>query len=319
MPRTYHPTPNDHLSEAFSDLVPDKYKGTDSFLDIVTWNIRYFHDRDRGRVQRVLEILNALNADIIVLQEILEGSLEVIAQGLEKRAAGYYRIAYGTTGGDQRIAMMYDLDWVRAKETSSELFGEEQVLTPDGKNAFPRLPLLGVFTCLPSRESTSLEPFDFQLVGLHLKSQRGGGEKQRARAAERLRLWLIKEASRVDADVILVGDWNEAPDAATWRPFHELEQEGKALFSRINDRDEISHLMYRNKKEIGSRLDLGVVSLASAKELKNPPEAVRWKSLDKLLASNPNVKKIRRYISEISAGVSDHMPVVMRLYLEEQS
>jgi hypothetical protein len=79
-------------------------------------------------------------------------------------------VEYGTTGGDQRIAVMYDLDWIRAKDDIEELFGKGTIIAGDGKDAFPRLPLYAYFTSL----SVGGEPFDFQLAGLHLKSQRGG-------------------------------------------------------------------------------------------------------------------------------------------------
>lgn len=314
MPRSYKAPKNDHLSSALADLVPEKYRGTDRFLDIVTWNIRYFHHHDRTRVRHVAQVLNALNADLIVLEEILEGALDPVAEILEKQGAGYYEIVYGTTGGNQRVAIMYDLDWIRAKDEVVELFGKGQIKV-DGKEAFPRLPLRGWFTSLTQEG----EPFDFQLVGVHLKSQRGGGQAQRKKAAESLSAWLTKEAPLVDADVIIIGDWNAPPADAVWQPFHELEQQGKARFQDINDADAISHLMYRTKSEIGSRLDLGSVSIAASPELKAPPMPVRWKSLDALLKSNPKASEIKKYIKEISQTVSDHMPVVTRFYSTEQA
>lgn len=194
--------------------MPEKYRGTDQFLDIVTWNIRFFHDQDADRVKRIVNVLSELNADIIVLEEIKHQSLEVVAEELRRIEAGYYQTAYGTTGGDQRVSIMYDLDWIRAKDDIRELFGKGQVMV-GGKDAFPRLPLYSSFTGL-----TQEAPFDFQLVGLHLKSQRGGGEDQRERAAIELRNWLVNDAPMVDADVIMLGDWNEPPDSDTWQPFH---------------------------------------------------------------------------------------------------
>lgn len=49
--RNYIPPENDHLTRGFEDLIPEKYKGSDSFLDLVNWSIRYFHDRDPARVK----------------------------------------------------------------------------------------------------------------------------------------------------------------------------------------------------------------------------------------------------------------------------
>lgn len=315
MKEKYTPPKNDRLSDGFDDIVPKEYRGTDRFLDIVTWNIRYFHNRDKKRVERVMKILNALNADIIVLQEILDGSLEIVAEGLAKLGAGHYKTAYGKTGGDQRLAMMYDLDWVRAKSDITELFGKGTVVTNEGKEAFPRLPLLANFICL----SQVSHPFDFQLMGVHLKSQRGDGSSQRVLAAKKLSEWLVTEAPKTDTDVIILGDWNEPPDADTWKPLRELEQQKKALFSALNDSGKISHLMYKTKSEFGSRLDLEAVSTAAFKQMKSKPDVVRWKSLDKLLATNPKGEEIKKFIQELSANVSDHMPVVTRFYWREKN
>jgi predicted extracellular nuclease len=319
MPRYVAPD-NDHLSRGFQDIIPAEYRGTDRFLDVISWNIRWFNNGNDERVKKVEAVLNALNADIIVLEEIEQGSLDKVAEGLKNEGAGDYKVAYGTTGGDQRVAFMYDLEWIRAKDDIAELFGKRTVLTASGKDAFPRLPLQGYFTSL-SQES---DPFDFQLVGLHLKSQRSSGndqdagKAQRLMAAERLKTWLVREASVVDADVVMLGDWNEPPDAEAWDPFRQLEQDGLVKFSSINDNDSISHLMYKNRDNIGSRLDMAQVSISAASQLTGPTEIVRWKSLDALLRSGPTASKIKKYIKEISNELSDHMPLVVRFYFLEQ-
>jgi len=307
---------NDNISNLFllHDLVPEKMKGTDKFLDVVNWNIRYFHDKDQDRVKTVVEILTELNADVIVLVEILEGSLDIVAKALAGRKAGYYNVAYGTTGGNQRVAMMWDLDWVRTKDDIGEIFARGEVTTGIGKDVFPRLPLHGYFTSL--NKDTDQDPFDFQLLGVHLKSQRGGGEDQRKMAAERLAKWLADEAPKQDADVLIVGDWNERPDSRTWQPFHQLEKQGKAAFEKINDSSNISHLMYRNATDVGSRLDLQVISAAALPGVAAPPQVVTWKPLSDMLNRKGGTKaqKLKALIKEISNDISDHMPVVSRFY-----
>jgi endonuclease/exonuclease/phosphatase family metal-dependent hydrolase len=314
MPQNYIPPSNDRLSKAFKELVPLKYYGSDRFIDLVTWNVRYFNNRDPQRVACIVGILNALNADVIVLQEVEDGSLATVAEQLTKAGAGHYKVAYGTTGGDQRIAMMYDLDWIRSKDTVGELFHRGEYLTRDKKEAFWRLPLWGYFIGI----SHVADPFDFQILGVHLKSQRGGGDAQRRLAARALAKWLVNDAPKVDADIVITGDWNAPPSDPAWAPLHDLEKKNKALFTRLNDVNEISHLMFRNKKEIGSRLDLEAVTIAASKEMAKDPMVVRWKSLDNLLSTNPDAKTIKKYIHDISYEITDHMPVVTRFYFEEK-
>ncbi len=325
MDTSYTPPENDYLSASIDQaLVPKKYRGTDKFLDIVCWNICYFHNRDKARVQRVAGILEGLNADIIVLEEVMKGSLGDVVDILQNNGAGYYEVAYGETGGQQRVAFLWDLDWVRAKDEVHELFEKGQYQTADRKEVFPRLPLWSSFRCRPQtskhKDSGKIRPpFDFQLLGLHLKSQMGGGGEQRKMAAETLSSWLVNEAPKVDADVIMMGDFNEPPNRDTWAPFHQLETDEKALFNGINKENEFSHLMYRNKNEIGSRLDLRVVSMAAADEIAQKGGVVCWESLTKLLARHPKASVIQKYLHDLKESVSDHMPVVMRFYWEEQA
>lgn len=310
----YVPPDNDNLSVGFEDIVPQKYKGSDRFLDLVTWNLFWFHHKQEERVKTITDILEQLNADILVFQEVVNESLDGVAEELTRRGAGSYEVNYGTTGGNQRIAIMHDLDWIRTKDDVKELFGKRQVVASNNKDAFPRLPLHGIYTALPISNS---KPFDFHLLGLHLKSQRGGGTEQRQKAAERLSEWMTQEASLVDEDVIMTGDWNKEPSSDDWKAIHDLEQDGKVHFSDINDESEISHLMYQNKSKVGTRLDVSAISVAAFDEIKANPEVVKWKNLDAMLDKNQKAKQIKENLKYIKKNISDHMPVVTRFYFTE--
>lgn len=316
---------NDRISAVFESIVPDQYRGTDRFLDIITWNLRWFTSRDIKRVDRVTAIMDALNADIFVCQEIECGSLDAIAERLSNNGAGHYKVAYGTTGGDQRIAMMYDMDWIRAKSDIVELFGKDQVLTSDGKNAFPRLPLYAYFTGL-SHES---DPFDFQLLGVHLKSQRDdnatngknegdGGKAQRELAAKKLAEWLTKEAPKIDADALIIGDWNAPISASVWNPLKALDKKNKIKFEGLNKSNEISYLMYQNASSLGSRIDLEATTVSAYKEMASDPEVVKWREFNRLLSEKTAAAKLKEYINEVRNTISDHMPVLTRFYWEQK-
>lgn len=309
---------NDYISETIEalNIIPPGMKGNDLYLDIVSWNIRYFHDKDATRVERISRILNALNADIIVCQEIKYGSMEAVADRLAELDAGYYEVNYGMTGGNQRICIMHDIDWVRTKDEVEELFEKGMHKATNGKDAFPRLPLHGYFTCFTADPFAT--PFDFQLLGLHLKSQRGGGNEQRKKAAEVLSEWLLENAPLIDSDVVLLGDWNMKPTSKDWKALHELEESGDAMFKSINDNTDFSHFYYKNKKNLGSKLDLAAITVAAHKNLAKSPKTVRWTTLDKFLEANPKAKDIREYIKEVRDKISDHMPVMTRFYFAER-
>lgn len=294
-------------------MVPPEHVGSDKYIDIITWNIWYFDNNNTQRVEQVTDVLERLNGDIFVFQEIEERALDIVAEKLLQRGAGSYKIRYGTTGGDQRIAIMYDKEWIKAKDEIGEIF-DRALTTPEGKEVFPRLPLRAYFTS----KSDISDPFDFQVLGLHLKSQRGGGEDQRRLAALNLKKWMLKKAPLVDADVIMIGDWNEPPNAKAWSVFRELEKKKKVAFSSINNQSSISHLMYKSKNHIGSRLDLAAVSMAALPQMGQPPQVVRWKSLDELLAKGPKSQEIKNYLKSIKENLSDHLPVVTRFYFTEK-
>lgn len=312
---------NDNLSKALSKIVgelPERYRDSDEFLDVVSWNLRWFNSKEPKRVKYITEILSVLNSDIFIFQEIQDKSLDEIADALTKSGAGIYEVIYGTTGGDQRVAIMYDTQWVRAKDTVEELFEKGEVKTGDNKDAFPRLPLCGYFQAKSpdSRKSG----FSFQLVGVHLKSQMGGGNSQRRTAAEKLCWWLEKEASDIDSDTIIMGDWNKDPEDDDWESIHDLEKEKKVKFQSINDATDFSHLYYRNKNDFGSRLDIALVSTSAVNNMEGKKtDVIRWTTIDALLqsAADKKVTEIRAMLNDIKQNISDHMPLFTRYYLTE--
>ena len=185
---------NDHISELLGGI-DKKYEDQDDFLDIVQWNLRWFNSMQNEREDKIVKVLRVLNSDIFVFQEIEEKSLDNIAKILSEEGLGSYKTAYGTTGGQQRVAVMWDMEWVRTKDEIKELFGKNSITTPSGKDVFPRLPLWSYFYCKST--ISNKRGFDFQLVGLHLKSQldRGGkgeDELQRTLSASKLSDWLTK-------------------------------------------------------------------------------------------------------------------------------
>jgi endonuclease/exonuclease/phosphatase family metal-dependent hydrolase len=317
----------DHISRLLDaqDLVPAKYRGTDEFLDVVSWNIRWFDHQDPKRVDAILKVLETINADVFVLVEIAEdGALDEIASRLATQDSGYYSVAYGTTGGQQRVVLMWDRDWVRLKQPVRELFeGDMKVTAEDGKKreVFPRLPLYGYFEGLSSVPGT--EGFTFELVGVHLKSQMapmgfGGGRfgiNQREKAAETIAQWLQSEEEHSDEDVLVVGDFNAAPGTEEWKPLRKLEDRGEIDFEAINPAEEVTHVARLNKSGPGgTRLDFHLVTDAADAQAVPDQKAVviQWslfQHLDQLSAEDRKVLH-----KAMRTNFSDHLPCVTRFY-----
>lgn len=295
---SFTPASNDNLSGIFRDLVPDELEGDDRFVDIVSWNIKFFNRRDNRRVEQITSIMKELNADIFVLQEIEEGSLDPVAEALTQSGAGFYKTVYGSNGMDQRVAFMYDTEWVRASRLE-ELFTHKPKLA-SGKEIFPRLPLYGSFV-VRADES----PFDFELVGVHLKSQRGQNRSkdQREAAAEFLIKWLHTEAE--DEDVLIIGDWNAKSSAEEWARIRDLEVTGKIRFSSWNPESEVSHLSSNGR---GTRLDMVVVTPAVDEvAVIEGTTIIRWKDL----------LERRDFLRFVIDNISDHLPVISRFRFKD--
>jgi endonuclease/exonuclease/phosphatase family metal-dependent hydrolase len=315
------PIPNDNISESLKKViggVPEQYRDSEQYFDLISWNLRWFNADDPERVNLIAEVLSYLNADIFVLIEIRKGSLDEVIEKLKAKKAGNYKVEYGTTGGDQRIAILYDIEWIRSKDDIEELFGKGKVRTGDNKDVFPRLPLKGYFLARPIDPEQN--GFTFQLVGIHMKSQMGDGSSQRRMAGEKLAYWLEKEANDIDADTIIIGDWNKSPDDEDWKALQDLEKEDKVKFEAINDPSNISHLYYKNKNEWGSRLD-SVLSTTEAYDdmVNKKAQVVQWVRFEELLQNAMNLKsgEIKNVITDIKNKLSDHMPLHVRYYLNK--
>jgi hypothetical protein len=334
---------NDNLSDALADLVPPQHRGTDEYLDVVQWNIEWFGAqksvaKDKRRLGLVIDTLEALNADLFIFQEIAgptsdgryPGALDIVAEELTNRGAGHYVVFYTQAGGEQRVAMMWDRDWLRAKGDVEELFkrGTHKFGNPPIDAFAGRTPLYGHFTArIPTEDSDSDDPYhggpgklEFQALGVHLKAM-GDGFPQRERSAEILADWMIKEALPVGSDVMIMGDFNAPPsDTKSWTPFHALENAGDAAFRSINDESEFSYLWLANQSsQFLSRIDLGVVSMSAVARADKLAKPILWKPIEETLAQAGDLKAaaVRAVMREIKENLSDHLPCVSRFYFKK--
>lgn len=314
-----------------TQLVPPQLRGSDRYLDIVSWNIRWFDSQDPRRIEAIRQVLGAINADILVLTEIQnDGALDAVAAGLAEDRVGFYSTHYGESGEQQRVALMWDRDWVRSKMKPRELFADAPTVTAEnGRKAeiFPRRPLWGYFEA--KSDKLGKPGFTFELAGVHLKSQmppkdvkgfKGrGGIAQRTEAAKRLAAWLDAPGEHYDEDVLIVGDWNAVPDAEEWQPFDSLEKAGKVDFKSINKggdaKSDVTHIARFNKSGFGgSRLDIQVIT--NSEEAQNAAvekaAVIRWSFESQLEALSSDDRNL--LFKAMKMNFSDHLPVVSRFY-----
>jgi hypothetical protein len=150
------------------------------------------------------------------------------------------------------------------------------------------------------------------------KSGTGEDDLQRRLSAGKLANWMEKDANNYDADILMLGDWNEPPSADAWSSIRKLEKENKVLFEKINDPSNFSHLYYRNKNDVGSLLDLRVVTSPFAKQMnKKTGGTIRWLALETLLSGDATAGEIKKIINEIKKEVTDHLPVLTRFGIKK--
>lgn len=302
--------PNDNISAFLLDLVPGHLDGTDRYLDVITWNIRYFNFRDPERVEVMTRILQEINADVFVFQEVENSSLNESAQNLIRSGAGLYAAEYGTTGGRNRMAFLIDTEWVRNTTELAELFTGEPTLIPEtSKCFFPRLPLAGDFIVRSSGGS-----FNLDIVGIHLKSSRtsahaDAGVEQRRLAATRLSRWLRNETS--GQDIVVTGDWNATQDAAEWDSLRDVEHSGALHLGAWSDHDELSHVIQRRT----SHIDSIVVSPGGPEA----PVTTEVEGLKTTVLGWRDEMLSKTLIRQLHDKVSSDLPVLCRLVFAKSS
>lgn len=331
-------TTDDNISRLLDAkrLVPERFRDTDEFLDVVSWNIRWFDHQDPVRVQAIADVLGAINADVFVLTEIAEdGALDEVINRLAQARAGFYSREYGKTGAQQRVVFLWDRDWVRTKQRPRELFVGEKLTVPGEfgtkrQAVFPRLPLWAYFEALPPDNRPGSEGFTFELVGVHLKAQGPAprdytgpakdrwGIPQRTAASKRLARWLTTPAEHADTDVIITGDWNATPGQPEWAKLRALEKRKEIKFTGTNNENEPTHLVRLNASgPAGTRLDLHLVTdEASASAVPDHTGVViRWSPFDHL--STLGSAQRQQLFKRLKYLFSDHLPVVSRFYLTD--
>lgn len=179
---------------------------------IGTWNLEQF-PKTGTTARAVSELLGALDADVLGIQEITEPAA---FEALLARLPAYEGAQVEDPGNFLRVGLMYRSDRVRLVEMGTLFEGDDY--------AFPRPPLWARLEALDHRGRVT---FDFIVVVLHLKAQTDSRSVARRReACRRLEAWVTADSAGADEqDYVLVGDWNDRltrnVDDNVFRPFLE--------------------------------------------------------------------------------------------------
>ena len=125
------PSDNNHDDLTIADLS----FGTDSTFEVMTWNLKEFPLNDGTTVQTVKEIIEALDVDVIALQEIDSSS---DFNSLKNSLVGWNGYRANSASNDINLAFLYKEETVILNENIHEILNDfDEFWRP-----FPRPPLM---------------------------------------------------------------------------------------------------------------------------------------------------------------------------------
>jgi endonuclease/exonuclease/phosphatase family metal-dependent hydrolase len=199
--------------------------GTETTLDIATWNMEFFpldlpgdyncgHPIDPVRVEKMAGLINTLGLDIILVQELSDpaGFTQLLAKCPDYDGVNAPEV-FGCNY--QRVAFIWRKDQVVVHAVKSLFTGRNY------SSAFPRPPLEIDVTITSNGQS-----YDLNLIAVHLKAS-GGSENvaRRREASTLLKTYLDQQAALNPGKHYLVGgDWNDVitPTSSTANSFPDL-------------------------------------------------------------------------------------------------
>ncbi|MFN3347726.1 trypsin-like peptidase domain-containing protein [Pseudorhodoplanes sp.] len=234
------------------EIVVDLYKGTESDIDVAFWNVEWFSNRYREKVNDVATIVADFNLDIWALSESSPAAAEELVKVLKRQYGLDFAVAHsepGASTGKQTTSVLWNIKTVTGKReewpaeikdwftVNSRDFDDSMLEAVHGR-VFDRYP--GLFSF---KVKNSAKPFDFFLVPLHLKAM-DEGSLRRNMASKILAAaihWMIEK--EYDSDWIVGGDYNAEISSGDFAPLAykdfvamSAEDEGNGAITYVKGR-----------------------------------------------------------------------------------
>ncbi|MDG1398527.1 MAG: endonuclease/exonuclease/phosphatase family protein [Polaribacter sp.] len=283
-----------HCFTGFTQNIDDIDYGTSSSLEIISWNIENFPKNEATTVAKVGDIIEALNADIIAIQEVDDrNSFNEMVANMESYE-GYLESEWFAG-----LAFIYNKNTIEINSIY-EIYTTSQYWSP-----FPRSPMVMDFNFKNQR---------YIVINNHLKCCGDGFFDMNNSDDEETRRYnasiLLKEyvdANFADAQVIILGDLNdELTDDSQDNVFRTIiEDSNNYLFTDINIANgDSSNWSFPNWP---SHLDHILITNELFEKFENEN-------------SNIETIKLEEYLEngwyEYDQDISDHRPVALKIFAD---
>lgn len=285
------------------EALVDKYKGTEQDVDIGSWNIEWFSNRYKAKLDRVASVIADFNLDIWALIESSPKAAEELVAILKTKFGLDYGVEHSEPGAaesKQSTSMIWNRKTIKGSKEKwspevetwlnvrSQNFSDDMLEAVHGK-VFDRYPGLFRFKAIGTK-------FDFFAVPLHLKAK-DEGALRREIASKIMAAAIDKMVPKFsETDWILLGDLNAEIASNNFAPL------GRKGLVPLSAEDEQNQSFTYLKAPYKSMIDHVYVTADMAK---------RYGSDDFFVVAAD--KTYPAYIKEIS----DHRPIVTRLSLAD--
>ena len=278
----------------FSNDISDIEFGNDNHLDIITWNIEWFPKNGQITLDYVSEILQALNADIIAMQELDDTILfNQMINSLDSYES-YYESSWFAG-----LAFIYKSSTVEINDIY-EIYTTSQFWSP-----FPRSPMVMDMNFMD--ENYIIINNHYKCCGDGILDMNNDNDEETRRYIANTLLKDYIDINFPDDNVIILGDLNDSltddPSNNVFQMF--IEDNMNFLFADMSiAMGNISEWSYPNWP---SHIDHILISNELFPLLNNEESYCRTIKIDDFLDGGFN---------EYDQNISDHRPVAIKLAME---
>ncbi|MCL2824063.1 MAG: endonuclease/exonuclease/phosphatase family protein [Polyangiaceae bacterium] len=269
--------------------------GTPDTFDFITWNLQEFPKSGQQTIDKLTEVLSALQPDVVAVQEITDGeALMDLAASIPGWQADV--VEFFVPGGiyNPPVGMLWNSQTVQIRNRAVILEGDSL--------AFPRPPL---------KLEITWNGFDFVIINVHLKASGDNviqcndpwdEEMRRIAACERLHEYITE--NHPDDKVIVAGDFNDKiEEPITTNVFMAfLSRPDQYMFADMRIAKGMESV--RSYPTWNSHIDHILISNELFASYYNKNSLTRTIAVDKYFFSSWAI---------YNAYISDHRPVLMHL------